>query len=213
MKLAAVAVVLLAMSGMANAGLSFLELSTATRTEAFNVANMPSFAGGTTLKLGLLNTNEAGTITFTYLGQESGYINSFHLTIGPTQHLYESNPVGTPVSAFVSNLGPISFKFEGDTDRYAVNGGHWDSGTSIGLIGQNMTISSGGGAGNYAFVLGYDDSAGAAKLGDWDDFVVGVNFSPSQVITPVPEPEIYAMMGIGLGLVGWIGRRRKVKAV
>jgi hypothetical protein len=28
----------------------------------------------------------------------------------------------------------------------------------------------------------------------------------------VPEPEIYAMMSIGLGLMGWIGRRRKMQA-
>ena len=29
---------------------------------------------------------------------------------------------------------------------------------------------------------------------------------------PVPEPEIYAMMGLGLGLLGWVGRRRKLQA-
>lgn len=28
-------------------------------------------------------------------------------------------------------------------------------------------------------------------------------------LMPVPEPEIYAMMGVGLGLLGWFGRRRK----
>jgi hypothetical protein len=28
---------------------------------------------------------------------------------------------------------------------------------------------------------------------------------------PVPEPEIYAMMGIGLGLMGFMARRRKQK--
>ena len=27
--------------------------------------------------------------------------------------------------------------------------------------------------------------------------------------TPIPEPEIYAMMGLGLGLMGWVGRRRR----
>jgi hypothetical protein len=26
---------------------------------------------------------------------------------------------------------------------------------------------------------------------------------------PVPEPEIYAMLGVGLGLMGWVGRRRR----
>ena len=31
-------------------------------------------------------------------------------------------------------------------------------------------------------------------------------------VTPVPEPEIYAMMGIGLGLMGWVSRRRKQQA-
>jgi hypothetical protein len=29
--------------------------------------------------------------------------------------------------------------------------------------------------------------------------------------TPVPEPEIYAMMGIGLGLLAWSRRRKKSK--
>ncbi len=31
-------------------------------------------------------------------------------------------------------------------------------------------------------------------------------------MAPVPEPEIYAMMGLGLGLLGWVGRRRKLQA-
>jgi len=28
---------------------------------------------------------------------------------------------------------------------------------------------------------------------------------------PVPEPEIYAMMGLGLGLMGWAGHRKRLK--
>ena len=209
MKRTLLAVALLATSGAADAGLSFLELSTATRTEAFNVTNLPSFAVGTSLKLGTLSTDVAGDITFAYLGQESGYNNKFFLTTGPTQHLYESNPVGTAISAPVSSVGPISFYFEGNTGKYAINGGNWDSGTSIGLIGTNMIVNQGGGAGTYDFVLGYDDSAGATRLGDWDDFVVGVKFTPA--VSPAPEPEIYAMLSIGLGVLGWAGRRKKLK--
>ena len=29
-------------------------------------------------------------------------------------------------------------------------------------------------------------------------------------VVPVPEPEIYAMMGVGLALLGWMGRRNKL---
>ena len=37
--------------------------------------------------------------------------------------------------------------------------------------------------------------------------------SQSQLyIAPVPEPEIYAMMGLGLGLMGFMARRRKQAA-
>ena len=32
----------------------------------------------------------------------------------------------------------------------------------------------------------------------------------SQTI-PIPEPEIYAMMAVGLGLMGWVVRRKKLK--
>ena len=28
---------------------------------------------------------------------------------------------------------------------------------------------------------------------------------------PVPEPETYAMMAVGLGVIGWIGRRKKLR--
>jgi hypothetical protein len=36
--------------------------------------------------------------------------------------------------------------------------------------------------------------------------------SESDTVSPVPEPEIYAMMGLGLGLLGWVGRLRKQQA-
>ena len=203
MKRGILAVALLAVSGLANAGLSFNQLSTANRTEAFNVATLPFYAVGTSVGLGALQTNEKGTITFTYIGQESGFNNKFYLTIGATQMLTE-NPIGTQASAFVDTIGAISYKFEGNTGKFAINGGAWATGTSIGLIGTNMTVNSGAGAGTYQYVIGYNDSAGASTLGDWDDYVVGVNFTPA-----IPEPEIYAMMGLGLGLMGWVGRRRK----
>jgi hypothetical protein len=37
------------------------------------------------------------------------------------------------------------------------------------------------------------------------------SYGGNVAVAPVPEPEIYAMMGIGLGLLGWVGRRRTLK--
>jgi hypothetical protein len=209
MKRKLLAVLLMASASAANAGLSFVTSSTAYRTETFaGIAGLPSYGLGTSVALGSLVTDQLGTITFTYLGQESGYNDKFHLNINGT-HLFESNPVGTSVSAQVTSLGAIKFSFEGDVGRFANNGGTWAAGTSIGLLGTNKTISVGPAAGTYAFILGYNDSAGAANLGDWDDFVVGAKFTG--VTAPIPEPETYAMMLAGLSLMGFVGRRRKRK--
>ena len=55
----------------------------------------------------------------------------------------------------------------------------------------------------FQYVIGYNDSASIALYGDWDDFVIGVN------AVPVPEPEVYAMLLAGLGLLGYVARRRE----
>ncbi len=69
---------------------------------------------------------------------------------------------------------------------------------------------------------------GGGLTGDFSGFQVSglapdLSFSASQfdtyysinlermITTPVPEPEIYAMLGLGLGLMGWVGRRRKLQ--
>ncbi|MGH8750983.1 MAG: PEP-CTERM sorting domain-containing protein, partial [Burkholderiales bacterium] len=57
---------------------------------------------------------------------------------------------------------------------------------------------------NEASVKGrFVDSAGA-KVGDL--------VSENVTLLAVPEPEIYAMLGIGLALMGFVGRRRKQAA-
>ena len=48
----------------------------------------------------------------------------------------------------------------------------------------------------------YNDESNHASLYILANFTV-------PVMTPVPEPEIYAMLGAGLGLMGWVGRRWK----
>ncbi len=205
MKRIITAVALFAVTGLAHAGLSFSELSSdVVRTEAFNVSGLPNYGVGTKLSIGALVTDQKGRVTFTYLGQESGYVSEFKLLINNSS-LLESNKVGKSVSAWVEDIGAIKFKFTENTSpsNYAMNGGYWAPNTSIGLIAENVKV----GKNKYAFVLGYNDSAGSARLGDWDDFVVGVNFTPA----PIPEPETYAMLMLGLTAVGFISRRRKAQ--
>ncbi|MEN9783340.1 MAG: hypothetical protein RJA24_683 [Pseudomonadota bacterium] len=52
----------------------------------------------------------------------------------------------------------------------------------------------------------YNDESNHASLYILADFT-------APVMTPVPEPEIYAMLGAGLGLMGWMARRRRNRHV
>jgi PEP-CTERM motif len=202
MKRTVIAAALVALAGAANAGAVWVPTTNVNLTQSFNnIAGLPTLPVGTALTIGDLWTTSPVTVTFTYLGQESSFSDKFHLLING-QNLLESDPVGSSVSAG-SLGGYVNFSFEGDNGKFATNGGAKAPGTSIGLIGTNLTVTSGAAAGTYAFVLGYNDSAGTATLGDWDDFVVGVN------IAPIPEPETYALMLAGLGVMGFIARRRR----
>ena len=52
--------------------------------------------------------------------------------------------------------------------------------------------------------------AGSNGLGGGGVIVNGPGGAPV-VIAAIPEPEIYAMMAVGLGLLGWVGRRKKLR--
>jgi hypothetical protein len=192
---------ILAATTAANAGLSFQQTSTGVRTEAFDgISGIAGIGIGSLVQLGNLVTDQLGTISFTYLGNESAYDDKL-LTLAGQTILSEANNIGATVTKVVDSLGAISFKFEGAAGKYAINGGSWATGTSIGLIGQNLTVNNK----TFDFVLGYNDSAGTATLGDWDDFVIGVKFTP---VSAVPELSSYLLMLTGLGLMGTISRRR-----
>jgi hypothetical protein len=70
-------------------------------------------------------------------------------------------------------------------------------------IYSNYTITSSNGISRFVF-----DSA-IARGNTSIDNVIAV----TSVAAPVPEPEIYAMLGAGLGLMGWVARRRKQRTV
>jgi hypothetical protein len=149
---------------------------------------------------GSLYATISGKFTATYLGNESGYVNKFSLGFGNGK-LLESNSLGTTVSTEVE-AGTVNFSFSdnaglGHTFR---NGDVQQSAFGFAIM-QGQTNKYG----TFDYILGFNDSyTGDA---DYDDFVVGISFAGA--MAPVPEPQTYAMIFAGLGLLALSARRRK----
>ncbi len=78
----------------------------------------------------------------------------------------------------------------------------WNNGVQVWSVNTGLN-------GSYEF---YGPQAGAIdelRLGFGNIYLVDDITLNS--VAAVPEPEIYAMMGVGLGLLGWVGRRKKLK--
>ena len=147
---------------------------------------------------GSLFSTTAGTFSATYLGNESGFTNNFSFGLGNS--LLESNLLGRTITSSVG-AGTIGFSFSDNSGT-----GNTFSNGSVQTRPLGFAILNGqtNAFGTFQYLLGFNDSfTGDA---DYDDFVVGVNFSP------VPEPETYAMLLAGLGLIGYSARRRKLNS-
>ena len=100
-----------------------------------------------------------------------------------------------------------------------ISGMHDDSGLLFGSVCLNRGDGgcSGTGSGSvspqFSFELG--NGAGSSGLGAAATLDTWITFSSAPVthmplLTPVPEPETYAMLAAGLGLVGFVASRRKL---
>lgn len=151
----------------------------------------------------LLLTEAAARVTFTLVGQESGLNNTFTaggLTLSNFTHGKKGGhgDKGGQGGGHLSNLG-ASFSFEN---------------VAAGLLNFGF-LSNGAGAlrGNGHAATGLmlaDDHRSALILfndrggdRDFDDMVVKLS------VSPVPEPQTYAMLLGGLGLLGLMARRRQ----
>lgn len=202
MKRTLLAAALLTTVGIANATVSLVggKENHFTGYDAPPVLTDPQSSGLQDAKL--VSDNPLDQITATFLGKEAGHINQFYVN---------GNLVFNNLATAPSTYGPfyasspLNFKFRDADDGSEVsNGGNLLAFASYVVLG---TFDQGGAFtkytknGEYDFVLGFND--GYKVDADYDDLVVGIK------VSVVPEPETYALMLAGLGIMGFVARRRR----
>jgi hypothetical protein len=194
------------LSGLSVAQANTLSISGATNIPPISGYDSISATGPVTSGVwGTLTSDAPGGISFTYLGDESGYDNSV-LAFGGSA-LTEANPIGTAISGS-TDAGTVGFSFKDSTNATFANGA-----TSTSVIGYAFLKDGLGNFLHYAtygdiehyfdYILGFNDSASVDA--DYDDYVVGVN-----AVNAVPLPAAAWLFGSALfGFVS-LSRRRNV---
>lgn len=174
----------------------------------------------------------AATNSLTYQG-----VTFETLSSGNTLTLIISNALtgGTGNWANINYLNAFEIKGVGDVTGATLAG--WTSTTSSGLSANTLSGSGCTTGGTPGACFFRDGSLGQSAIALTDSMRFDINFTGtnldfsaphlkvqffqyasqtkatgdllSQTIPAVPEPEIYAMMAVGMGALGWVARRRK----
>lgn len=128
-----------------------------------------------------------------------------------------------------SSVSSTTISFANDVSAF---GGYWGS-YGLNLGGGSVTLTffdaSSNVIGSDSFLYDHTNPGGSGNgILDWHGwqfagagirsvtyqglFVVNDGLQANTVsVTPIPEPEIYAMIMAGLGLLGWVGRRKRLQ--
>ena len=168
---------------------------------------------------GSIRVSEApASLTFTYLGKEAGHTNTFKYQSGNGGKTFNNTTSSAFTSLFsvdVDNDNRLNLTFTDLNTSYVSKSGFSKgscSGAAVSICDPNNShfgfldlrpytevYESFGG--DFDYLLLFNDDWSDA---DYNDMVVGV-----KVAAPIPEPETYALMMAGLGVVGFMARRRR----
>ena len=169
-----------------------------TGTTFTNGALYGGFKGGS-LQVDLAPVN----LKFTYLGKEAGHSNSFtYDLLGDNEGSFytASTSRGDNFSVSVSVDGYLQLDFKDVTTGKNARSGYGNSNPYNSWFGflEASEIDFGMGAGEYDYLILFNDDYPDSE---YNDMVIAVK--------AIPEPETYALMLAGLGVVGFMARRRR----
>jgi hypothetical protein len=193
-------------AGSAHAAFNFNASGVVDQVEAPNVFDPTSYGSnvvtvnwdGLNALFGTLTIDQPYYVTYTFLGSEAGYTDSLSFTIDG-QMLSNRGQAGDSVTVS-NNPSMVDFVFK-DEAGYSVSNADGASLTTNSPMTWGVLKGATTSVGTFDYIIGLNDSASGLK--DYDDMVIGVT------LTPVPEPESYALMLAGLGCMAFVGRRRK----
>lgn len=146
--------------------------------------------------------DQDSTITFDFLGSESGFNDGFQTSSLSFQEFSSFlNAFASPIA-----IGSASFT-AGDLAGQLMLTSSGGSNPTIGDGGLALFLGPNAVSGDpfSVFYLGFDDQI-SGQDGDFDDLIIRATVTPNLV---VPEPSTWAMALLGFGVAGFALRRRR----
>jgi hypothetical protein len=184
-----------------SAPLSTTNLAT---TPQFSRPGVPSLLAQVVDTGSVLSTNGAGTVTFTYIGSEAGFVNQFFTngteagsaafsTPGSTNMMFVPCSANCTTGPIPVSVGTLAFSFRSPIGATA-NGvdGMMEPDFAVWLQDPNTA---------YLF---FNDGGGGDDF-DFNDMIIKASFAA------IPEPHTIALVFAGLGILGIMARRRTRK--